>query len=102
MKSAVVDYLGASTLRRRLVSGSTWAIGGQDRGSRDRPRHQRRADAPAHQAGVRRLLVGIQHKEVIEYAYVLGTGVDFSSGRVHPAAQPFISATHPLSSQFVD
>ncbi len=29
MKSAVVDYLGASTLRRRLVSGSTWAIGGK-------------------------------------------------------------------------
>jgi len=29
VKSAVVDYLGASTLRRRLVSGSTWAIGGK-------------------------------------------------------------------------
>ncbi len=29
MKSAVVDYLGASTLRRRLVSGSAWASGGR-------------------------------------------------------------------------
>jgi O-antigen/teichoic acid export membrane protein len=25
----VVDYLGASTLRRRLLSGSTWALGGK-------------------------------------------------------------------------
>ena len=25
----MVDYLGASTLRRRLISGSTWALGGK-------------------------------------------------------------------------
>ena len=29
MRSSVVDYLGASTLRRRLLSGSTWALGGK-------------------------------------------------------------------------
>ena len=29
MRSTVVDYLGASTLRRRVLSGSTWALGGK-------------------------------------------------------------------------
>ena len=29
MKSTVVDYLSGSTLRRRLLSGSTWALGGK-------------------------------------------------------------------------
>jgi O-antigen/teichoic acid export membrane protein len=29
VRSSVVDYLGASTLRRRLLSGSTWALGGK-------------------------------------------------------------------------
>ena len=29
MRSTVVDYLSASTLRRRLLSGSTWALGGK-------------------------------------------------------------------------
>ena len=29
MRSTVVDYLGASPLRRRLLSGSTWAPGGK-------------------------------------------------------------------------
>jgi O-antigen/teichoic acid export membrane protein len=29
VRSTVVDYLGASTLRRRLLSGSTWALGGK-------------------------------------------------------------------------
>src|ERR671912_1043172 len=29
LRSTVVDYLGASTLRRRLVSGSAWASGGR-------------------------------------------------------------------------
>ena len=29
MRFSVVDYLGASTLRRRLLSGSTWALGGK-------------------------------------------------------------------------
>ena len=29
MKSTVVGYLGGSTLRRRLLSGSTWALGGK-------------------------------------------------------------------------
>ena len=29
MRSSVVDYLSASTLRRRLLSGSTWALGGK-------------------------------------------------------------------------
>jgi O-antigen/teichoic acid export membrane protein len=29
VRSIVVDYLGASTLRRRLISGSTWALGGK-------------------------------------------------------------------------
>ncbi len=29
MISTVVDYLSASTLRRRLLSGSTWALGGK-------------------------------------------------------------------------
>jgi O-antigen/teichoic acid export membrane protein len=29
MRSSVVDYLSSSTLRRRLLSGSTWALGGK-------------------------------------------------------------------------
>ena len=29
MRSTVVDYLTSSTLRRRLLSGSTWALGGK-------------------------------------------------------------------------
>jgi len=29
VKSTVVDYLSGSTLRRRLLSGSTWALGGK-------------------------------------------------------------------------
>jgi O-antigen/teichoic acid export membrane protein len=29
VRSSVVDYLRASTLRRRLLSGSTWALGGK-------------------------------------------------------------------------
>jgi O-antigen/teichoic acid export membrane protein len=29
VRSTVVDYLSASTLRRRLLSGSTWALGGK-------------------------------------------------------------------------
>src|ERR687898_1002959 len=29
LKSTVIDYLNASTLRRRLVSGSAWASGGR-------------------------------------------------------------------------
>ena len=29
MRSSVVEYLSASTLRRRLLSGSTWALGGK-------------------------------------------------------------------------
>ena len=29
MRSTVADYLGGSTLRRRLLSGSTWALGGK-------------------------------------------------------------------------
>jgi O-antigen/teichoic acid export membrane protein len=29
VRSSVVDYLSASTLRRRLLSGSTWALGGK-------------------------------------------------------------------------
>jgi len=29
VRSTVVDYLSASTLRRRLISGSTWALGGK-------------------------------------------------------------------------
>jgi hypothetical protein len=29
VRSTVVDYLGASTLRRRVLSGSTWALGGK-------------------------------------------------------------------------
>jgi O-antigen/teichoic acid export membrane protein len=29
LRSTVVDYLSASTLRRRLLSGSTWALGGK-------------------------------------------------------------------------
>ena len=29
VRSTVVDYLSGSTLRRRLLSGSTWALGGK-------------------------------------------------------------------------